>query len=159
MLYPDVAEQEVEFKYVMPRKEVEGTLLAMCRSLGTGLLAYQSAGKQAIAFTSVKFHQFKERMVKGAAMVDLNGDRHEVVSDSPFMCGGEFCVRTLHDRKEVVCPCTFLIPLNEWAYRINTTISVRYCVRSAAPFSTRCNCSMLTRQTGAKLMPCVWTAG
>ncbi len=110
MLYPDVAKQGVEFKDVMPRKEVEGTLLAMCCSLGTGLLAYQSAGKKATAFTSVKFHQFKERMVKGAVMVDLNGDRHEVVSDSPFMCGGEFCVRTSHDGKEDVYPCTFFNP-------------------------------------------------
>ncbi len=110
MLYPDVAKQGVEFKDVMPRKEVEGTLLAMCCSLGTGLLAYQSAGKKATAFTSVKFHQLKERMVKGAVMVDLNGDRHEVVSDSPFMCGGEFCVRTSHDGKEDVYPCTFFNP-------------------------------------------------
>lgn len=110
ILYPDVAMQEIEFKYVMPRKEVEGTLLAMSRFLGTGLLAYQGSGKNFKAFTSVRFHQFKERMVKGAIMFDLNGDRHEVVSDSPFMCGGEFCVRTSHAGKEDTYPCTFFNP-------------------------------------------------
>ena len=110
LLYPDVAKQEIEFKFVMAKKDVERDLLAMCNAMGTGLLAYQVSAKKAVAFTSVKFLNFKKRMVKDAVLEDLNGDKHVVVSEEPFMCGGEFCIRTECDDRTDVYACTFFNP-------------------------------------------------
>lgn len=49
-------------------------------------------------------------MVKDAVLEDLNGDKHVVVSEDPFMCGGEFCIRTECDGRTDVYACTFFNP-------------------------------------------------
>lgn len=110
LLYPDVAKQEVEFNFVMAKKDVEHDLLAMCDAMETGLLAYQVSAKRAVAFTSVKFLNFKKRMVKDAVLEDLNGDKHVVVSKEPFMCCGVFCIRTECDGRTDVYDCTLFNP-------------------------------------------------
>jgi len=110
ILYPDVAVQKIEFVYRLPKKEIEKTLIEMTNSMETGLLYYQSTGVCVEAFTSVRFGKFMNTMTEGIILVDLNGTKHKVVSEKPFICGGEFCVRTKCEGQEDVYSCTFFNP-------------------------------------------------
>lgn len=110
ILYPDVAVQKIELVCRLPKKEIEKTLIEMTNSMGIGLLYYQSSGVQVEVFTSVQFGKFMNTMTEGVILVDLNGTTHKVVSEKPFICGGEFCIRTECEGREDVYSCTFFNP-------------------------------------------------
>lgn len=109
-LYPDVCKQELDFTSVLSRKEVEKNLIFLCDSMCTGMLAYERSGKKATVFTSKKFLAFLKHMTEGNTVTDLNGETHEIISKEPFLCSGEYCIRTRNNGSEDVYHCTFFNP-------------------------------------------------
>ena len=109
-IYPDVKRQRVEFHRGTSRREIEAALIEMADCMNTGLLAFQRKGTWVEVFTSVKFLQFKKRMVNGAVLVDFNGLHHKVISEQPFICSGSLCVRTICEGIEDVYECSIFNP-------------------------------------------------
>lgn len=109
-LYPDVCEWVITFQQGTDKREIEQDIICMCNANKIGMLAYHKYGEMVTVYTSDKFLQFQKRMVRGASLVDLNGDKHTVISEEPFVCCGEYCIRTECNGNSDIYPCTFFNP-------------------------------------------------
>lgn len=92
--YPDVALQQLSSKVVLSRAEKEKIVEGMCKSLGTGLVYYESRGKKIKVFTSYRLKDELDKMVPGYEVTDPNtGQVGIVISEEPNLLGREMCVR------------------------------------------------------------------
>lgn len=109
--FPDVKIQRLETKVVFSKREVEKTVVDMCNMCGLGLLYYESSGKKITVYTSEKMKQELDLMIVGAELTDKNtGEKVRVVSDEPFIVGGEYCIRIQYPGgSEDVFSCEFFV--------------------------------------------------
>lgn len=109
--FPDVKVQKLQTAVVFSKREVEKTVVEMCKSLNTGLLYFSYAGKWITAYTSYKMKTSLDSMTKGACMIDKQTDKEvTILSDEPFFVGGEYCIRIqFPDGSEDVYSCEYFI--------------------------------------------------
>lgn len=92
--FPDVCVQEITFEKVLSRKDIEDKVIKLVEGLQTGLLGYESSGKEMKVFTSYRFKDKLDKMVKGEQVLDENtGLVGTIMSEEPFVCAREMCVR------------------------------------------------------------------
>lgn len=104
--YPDVTRFETTFKENLSRAEEEKYVISLTTFCEEGLLRV-IYGEPLYIYTSKIALQQQERMVEGAIILDDNGEEHTVLSKTPFLCGGEMCVRTMSAAGNDVYRCTF----------------------------------------------------
>lgn len=109
--FPDVKVQKLQTAVVFSKREVEKTVVEMCKSLNTGLLYYSYAGKWITAYTSYKMKASLDGMAKGACLRDKQtGKEVTILSDEPYIVGGEYCIRVqFPDGEEDVYSCEYFI--------------------------------------------------
>lgn len=106
--YPDVCVQDITFKSVISRREIENTVIKLVDGLQTGLLGYESCGKKLKVFTSYQFKDRLEQMVKGEQVLDENtGLVGTITSEEPYVCSAEMCVRVSFGESSDVYACTY----------------------------------------------------
>lgn len=110
--FPDVKVQRLETKTVLSKREIEKIVINMCNLCGFGLLYFESSGKKITVYTSEKMKKELENMKKGAELKvhTEDGKPMIVISDEPFIIGGEYCIRIqLPNGTEDVFSCEFCI--------------------------------------------------
>lgn len=109
--FPDIKVQKLETKVVLSHRDVEDTVLAMCESLGVGLVSFERSGKRITVYTSDKMKNALDGMKKGAVVLSSSdGITGTVMSDKPFICGGELCVRVdFGNQRDEVYSCADLV--------------------------------------------------
>ena len=106
--YPDVCVQEITFKTVISRREIEDKVIKLVDGLQTGLLGYESSGKKLKVFTSFRFKDRLDKMIKGEQALDENtGLVGIITSEKPFVCGAEMCIRVSFGETSDVYACTY----------------------------------------------------
>ena len=106
--FPDVCVQERTFEKVISRRDIEDKVIKLVDGLQTGLLGYESAGKELKVFTSYRFKDKLDKMVKGEQVLDENtGLVGIITSEEPFVCSAEMCVRVNFGENSDVYACTY----------------------------------------------------
>ncbi|WP_321424893.1 hypothetical protein [uncultured Bacteroides sp.] len=106
--FPDVCVQEITFIHILSRKDIEDKALALVEGLQTGLLGYESYGKELKVFTSYKFKDKLDKMVQGEQVIDKNtGLVGVITSEKPFICSCEMCVRVRFGESSDVYSCIY----------------------------------------------------
>lgn len=106
--YPDVCMQGLTFDNVLSRKMIEDEVVQLVNRLNTGLLGYESSRLKLKVFTSRQFGAKLQTMTKGAQVLDENTGRvGTIVSDQPFICSCEMCVRIDFGLGSEVYACTY----------------------------------------------------
>lgn len=107
-LFPDVSVQEITLEKVLSRKDKEEFVLKLVTGLRTGLIMYQNGGRSLKVFTSYRLKNAIDTMTKGSQVLDENrGLVGTVVSESPFICGCEMCIRVDFGKGSDVYACTY----------------------------------------------------
>lgn len=112
-MYPDVSKQTLECKTRLSRKEVEKRAIGVCNYLQTGLLGFETQENIIYVFTSEKYLEMLNKMTADAKVIDLNGNKGLITSESPFMCGGEMCIRVSYGGEIDVYRCTFFLRIEK----------------------------------------------
>ena len=106
--FPDVCVQEIIFEKVISRREIEDKVIKLVNGLQTGLLGYESSGKKLKVFTSYQFKDKLDKMIKGEQVLDENtGLVGTIMSEEPFVCSAEMCVRVSFGETSDVYACTY----------------------------------------------------
>lgn len=106
--FPDVCVQEITFEKVISRRDIEDKVIKLVNGLQTGLLAYESYGKKLNVFTSYRFKDKLDKMIKGYRVLDENtGLVGTITSEEPFVCSAEMCVRVSFGETSDVYACTY----------------------------------------------------
>lgn len=106
--FPDVCVQKITFEKVLSRKEMDDKVLKLVEGLQTGLLAYESSGKGLKVFTSYRFKDKLDKMIKGSQVLDENtGLVGTILSEVPFVCDCEMCIRVSFGGNSDICACTY----------------------------------------------------
>lgn len=106
--FPDVSIQEITLAKVVSRKDKEEIVLKLVAGLNTGLITYQDGGRSLKVFTSYRLKNAIDAMTKGLRVLDENrGLVGTVVSESPFICGCEMCLRVDFGEGSDVYACSY----------------------------------------------------
>lgn len=109
--FPDVKVQKLETAVVFSKEEVKKTVIEMCNMCGFGLIYFEYNRKVITVYTSVKMKHELDGMRKDATLLDENtGQIVKVISDEPFIVGGEYCIRIqFANGKEDIYSCEYFI--------------------------------------------------
>ncbi|WP_148477738.1 hypothetical protein [Parabacteroides johnsonii] len=92
----------------LSRKDKEEIVLKLVTGLNTGLIYYQDEGRALKVFTSYRLKHAIDRMVKGSEVLDENkGLVGTVISEHPFICGCEMCIRVDFGESSDVYACSY----------------------------------------------------
>ena len=106
--FPDVCLQDITLEKVLSRKDKEEIVLKLVTGLNTGLIYYQDEGRALKVFTSYRLKHAIDRMAKGSEVLDENkGLVGTVISEHPFICGCEMCIRVDFEK----APMFMLVPI------------------------------------------------
>lgn len=106
--YPDVCMQKITTPKILTRREIETKVIQIVENLETGLLAYESSGREVKVFTSLQFANKLKTMTKDSQILDENtGLVGTITSDKPFVCSCEMCVRVDFGEWSDVYACTY----------------------------------------------------
>lgn len=106
--FPDVSVQEITLEKVLSRKDKEEIVLKLVAGLNTGLITYQDGGRSLTVFTSYGLKHAIDGMTKGSRVLDENrGLVGTVISESPFICGCEMCIRVDFGESSDVYACSY----------------------------------------------------
>lgn len=107
--FPDVHVQKFETKAVLSRAEIEDTVKQFISWFGSGLVAYESRGRNINVFTSNKMKREMEKMKPGCEVVHpLDGRKGIVISEVRLICGTP-CIRVEFDGKNDMYDCETFI--------------------------------------------------
>lgn len=107
--FPDVCVQEITFEQILSRAAIETKVLALIGGLQTGLLYYESYGKELTVFTSYQFRDVLNKMVEGEQVLGEDSDIvGTIISPVPFICNREMCVRVSFGDRSDIYPCNYL---------------------------------------------------
>lgn len=108
--FPDVKVQRFETAVIFSNREVKETVDAACTSLGMGLIYVERQGRKITCFTSDKMKVALDKMVKGAKLTNPStNEEGTVISDKPFLMGGEYCVNVDFPSDSGAYSCEFFI--------------------------------------------------
>lgn len=106
--FPDVCVQEITFDKIISRRDIEDKVIKLVDGLQTGLLGYEFSGKKLKVFTSYRFKDKLDKMVKGEQVLDEStGLVGTITSEDPFVCSAEMCVRVSFGETSDVYACTY----------------------------------------------------
>lgn len=107
--FPDVHVQQLETKEVLSRAEIEDTVKQFIAWFDSGLVAYESRGRNIKVFTSDKMKREMEKLKPGCEVVHpLDGRKGTVISEV-VLIGGTPCIRVELDGKSDMYDCETLI--------------------------------------------------
>lgn len=111
--FPDVHVQKFETKAVLSRAEIEDTVKQFISWFGSGLVAYESRGRNINVFTSDKMKREMEKMKPGCEVTHpSDGRRGIVISEVTLICGTP-CIRVEFDGKSDMYDCEMFINKEE----------------------------------------------
>lgn len=106
--YPDVCVQEATFKHVMSRSGIESFVMKLVESLETGLLGYEDDGDSVKIYTSDLHKNDLDKMVHGKEVIHPHtGEIGQIMSEKPFICGCEMCIRVQFKDSSDIYSCLF----------------------------------------------------
>lgn len=106
--FPDVNVQKIDFTKILSRKEKEDFVFKLVAGLNTGLITYEDCGRSLKVYTSYKLKHALEGMTKGSQVLDENSGRvGTIISENPFICGCEMCIRVDFGNSSDVYSCTY----------------------------------------------------
>lgn len=109
--FPDVKVQKLETECVFSKSEVNKVVIDMCTMCGFGLIYFEYNRKIITVYTSEKMKRALDGMCKGEVLLDENtGQLVKIISDKPFIVGGEYCIRILfpNGEEDIYC-CEYFI--------------------------------------------------
>lgn len=96
--FPDVKLQLLETEEIISRRDIEEVVVNMTRSMGMGLIYYESRGKKIKVFTSDKMKQMQDKMVPGYRVKNKNtGMEGTVIDENLYIICGSPCVKVRMD--------------------------------------------------------------
>lgn len=111
--FPDVHVQKFETKAVLSRAEIEDTVKQFMQWFGSGLVAYESRGRDIKVFTSNKMKREMEKLKPGCEVTHpLDGRKGIVMGDMTLICGTP-CIRVEFDGKSDMYDCAMFIDKEE----------------------------------------------
>lgn len=106
--FPDVRVQEINLEKVLSRKEKEEIVSNLLTGLNTGLITYEDYGRSLKVFTSYRLKLAIDGMTKGSLVLDENSGRvGTIISEQPFICGCEICIRVDFGNSSDIYACTY----------------------------------------------------
>lgn len=106
--FPDVSVQVITLEKVLSRKDKEEFVSKLVAGLNTGLITYEDSGRSLKVFTSYRLKHAIDRMSKGSPVLNENNGRvGTVISEQPFICGCEMCIRVDFGGSSDVYACTY----------------------------------------------------
>ena len=111
--FPDVHVQQLETKAVLSREEIEDTVKQFMQWFGSGLVAYESRGRDIKVFTSNKMKREMEKLKPGCEVTHpLDGRKGIVTGEVTLICGTP-CIRVEFDGKSDMYDCAMFIDKEE----------------------------------------------
>lgn len=107
--FPDVHVQQLETKTVLSRTEIEDTVKQFIAWFGSGLVAYESKGRNIKVITSDKMKHGLEQLKPGCEVTHpLDGRKGIVMGEIALVCGTP-CIRVEFDGKSDMYDCETFI--------------------------------------------------
>ncbi len=107
--FPDIHVQLLETNKVLSRAEIEDTVKQFMKLFDSGLVAYESRGRNIKVFTSDKMKHGLEKLKPGCEVTHpLDGRKGIVMGEVALVCGTP-CIRVEFDGKSDMYDCETFI--------------------------------------------------